>query len=654
MGVPNSGSISIAAIRNQYGMGLENISLAAAATKVDLRGIGGQIEPSGISLTEFYNTAPMSMSITPDEANVSFISTELDVANNPLHYFSVGNLTIADREGAPYTFKQLTIPGDQSEFFKVHGGRVVARRLVPHSSEYTDAVNAGKTPFEITVEATDHGGLKYIQPIRLHHTGSEHCKSFKVHNLDSGSPGDWFTLSYHNCATDATGYVTVVGGRTSDCLHGNPWSVKIGSGTKFYSISDIQILDCSDNVVGTVETIEFDPIEEVGDTPTTSTTTTTTTITGTSTTTTTTTVPNGFDCSPFTVIAEVVAPETGSGDLCSKTLTYITDTIEGVNYPGYYYIDSDTTGYNIAVTGSEENLVEFSTDQTNWETVVPNSTSGVAIWNTQESFSTTFNYYSRIRTCTESISGSLTVPATTSTTTTTTTTATPEDTCLPIVATATKMESKFTYDTDYLVITYNFVDGRDLDIRARIVYPDVGQNTVSSQLGYSYNQAWPTSATIPSDGVLSNGDRPYLVWGTDNQGTGLEAILVDLVRFREIYGSATSITIDCRAFWFSTPGIEPVNLILSAYKGGYMVREREGGRYQNDVGSNSSISSTNLYGFRSTDETVQPYLVSSEKVIVPPEYNTRKGSGFRIGTITYNLTTYEGVINVNDTGTPSL
>ena len=187
-------------------------------------------------------------------------------------------------------------------------------------------------------------------------------------------------------------------------------------------------------------------------------------------------------------------------------------------------------------------------------------------------------------------------------------------------------QSSFTFDADYIMLTYQFTDGTDLDTRTRIVSPDVGQNTQSTYLGWSRRGFWPPVGT------------PYLTWGGDNRGTGYESVLIDLVQFKTLFPSATEMLIDARAFWYSIVGINPVNIAATLWKGGTPVKDGCG----NFCWTNSTA--TNTF-----------YITSVDKIIKSKgSPNQSLSSGDRAATLRYNLITGDGIFDNNDTTTPSV
>jgi hypothetical protein len=144
----------------------------------------------------------------------------------------------------------------------------------------------------------------------------------------------------------------------------------------------------------------------------------------------------------------------------------------------------------------------------------------------------------------------------------------------------------FTFDADYIIVTYSFTDGTDLDTRTRISSPDIGQNDLPTYIG------WCRSYQFPDDG-----GTPILTWGGDNTGTGFEAVFVDLIEFKNRFPSATSITIDMNAMWYGTPGSNSVVMQLLMFKGGTVVPVPDAYTF-----TNTGYSS--LYGVESPGTTV--------------------------------------------------
>ena len=117
----------------------------------------------------------------------------------------------------------------------------------------------------------------------------------------------------------------------------------------------------------------------------------------------------------------------------------------------------------------------------------------------------------------------------------------------------------FTFDADYIIVSYAFTDGADLDTRTRISSPNIGQNNAQSYLGWCRSTAYPDP---------ENGGTPILTWSGDNTGQGFESVFVNLIEFKNQYPSETSLTIEMSAMWYGDLGNNPVIMDVMLYKGG--------------------------------------------------------------------------------------
>lgn len=113
----------------------------------------------------------------------------------------------------------------------------------------------------------------------------------------------------------------------------------------------------------------------------------------------------------------------------------------------------------------------------------------------------------------------------------------------------------------YIVITYTFTAGTDLDTQTAIVYPDIGQNSPSNMVGYNnsgYLADWPTSGTAIVRGA------------GDNTGSGSESVLIDVNAFKAAYPNEAVMSIRCGANWYTDGGASttPVSLNITLYAGG--------------------------------------------------------------------------------------
>ena len=182
-----------------------------------------------------------------------------------------------------------------------------------------------------------------------------------------------------------------------------------------------------------------------------------------------------------------------------------------------------------------------------------------------------------------------------------------------------------------MLLTYEFTDGTDLDTRTRMVSPDVGQNAQSNYVGWSCETQWPSAGP----GYLPSNETPYLIWGGDNQGTGLESVLFDVNVFKTKYPSSSDIILDMRAFWFSTVGINPVNVAATLWSGG--TPTKSGFSWNNPTASASYI-------IESVGKVVTSQGLPSKTVT----------AGERIATMKYNVVSGAGLFDSNDITTPAV
>ena len=129
----------------------------------------------------------------------------------------------------------------------------------------------------------------------------------------------------------------------------------------------------------------------------------------------------------------------------------------------------------------------------------------------------------------------------------------------------------FVFDADYIVLTYAFNDGTDLDTRTRVTVPNIGQNSLPDYIGWCCADVWPTTGT------------PILTWGGDNTGTGFESVLIDLIEFKQQYPSQNIITILANAGWYGDVGSNPVYIQVTLYKGGVMIPLPDEYTFTNDT-----------------------------------------------------------------------
>jgi hypothetical protein len=188
---------------------------------------------------------------------------------------------------------------------------------------------------------------------------------------------------------------------------------------------------------------------------------------------------------------------------------------------------------------------------------------------------------------------------------------TPTSTPTPTPTTIPYIPGNFTFDADYIVLTYAFNDGTDLDTRTRVTIPDIGQNSLPDYIGWCCSEQWPTSG------------NPILTWGGDNTGVGFESVLIDLIQFKLDYPGQNIITINANAGWYGDVGTNPVYIQAKLYKGGTMVAVPDEYTFVNE-------GFTAAYGAVSTGQVVTLNLFTSCI------------DGQDVRSLEYNLTNYNG------------
>ena len=222
-------------------------------------------------------------------------------------------------------------------------------------------------------------------------------------------------------------------------------------------------------------------------------------------------------------------------------------------------------------------------------------------------------------------------------------------------------QTNFTFDADYMLITYQFTNGTDLDTRTRIVSIDgttyADQNGQGKYIGYDQYLRTPQTATYPSvfpANICNVAVKPLAIWGGDNQQQGFETVMID---FTQLGAGQDEVVIDCRALWWVSVGSNPVNLSFTLYKGGCMIKQ-------------GPSPGSPAFSFTNPTATATLSGASASKVITafknPAQNQNATGStdlespnvyaglsrGQRVAVIRYNRSTNVGSIDVNDTTTP--
>jgi hypothetical protein len=189
-------------------------------------------------------------------------------------------------------------------------------------------------------------------------------------------------------------------------------------------------------------------------------------------------------------------------------------------------------------------------------------------------------------------------------------TQTPTPTLTPTPTSIPFVPGGFSFDADYIVLTYSFTDGQDLDTRTKVTVPNIGQTTLPDSIGWCCSDQWPKTGT------------PILTWGGDNTGIGFESVLIDLIEFKSQYPGQNTIVINSKAFWYGTLGTDPVTIQVTLYKGGTMVADPTNYTFYNNT-------FTAAYGALSPGNTVTTNISQCIE-------------GDNITSLQYNLITFNG------------
>ena len=129
----------------------------------------------------------------------------------------------------------------------------------------------------------------------------------------------------------------------------------------------------------------------------------------------------------------------------------------------------------------------------------------------------------------------------------------------------TAQAGAFVFVADWLMITYEFTDGQDLDTRTQITSPAITSFNPATATadGVTF---WTTSSVGYAQGQ-TQGSPTIMTWGGDNTGTGFESVLINMAAFQTAY-PGQSMTVDCRAYWYSFAGVNPVTIAATLWQGG--------------------------------------------------------------------------------------
>lgn len=254
---------------------------------------------------------------------------------------------------------------------------------------------------------------------------------------------------------------------------------------------------------------------------------------------------------------------------------------------------------------------------------------------------------------------------------------------------ATDNQVSFKFEAEWIIISYKFLDGVDLDTRTRMIYPNStshptlitpwnesvaynagvngGPKSVNF-MGHTSMIPWATSQgdgaaqsytpniteTIPAPNGFYNGPGQgnnitgtysIMRWGGDVRGDGgyptsYESILVNVNAFKFHFPGVDTIRIDCRGWWYGTRGSTVVRLGVNMHKGGNPIltggSPSDPGLEQWDV-----PNSTSNLSLDSLDVPAQSVFNDSNPPSPTPE--GVQGST-RIAIVEYNINTKIGKI----------
>jgi quinol-cytochrome oxidoreductase complex cytochrome b subunit len=114
-----------------------------------------------------------------------------------------------------------------------------------------------------------------------------------------------------------------------------------------------------------------------------------------------------------------------------------------------------------------------------------------------------------------------------------------------------------------------------------------------------------------------------MTWGGDNVGTGFESVLINMSAFQTAYPGQT-MTVDCRAYWYTQVGANPVTIAAVLWKGGTPTKA-----FGDFIWSNAGATGT-----LALNQILVPVTTSGLEVEM----------GQHVGTVTYSPTSGSGSI----------
>ena len=175
----------------------------------------------------------------------------------------------------------------------------------------------------------------------------------------------------------------------------------------------------------------------------------------------------------------------------------------------------------------------------------------------------------------------------------------------------------FVFVADWLMITYEFTDGSDLDTRTQITSPAI--TSFNPAISAQYTQMVTSSVGYGQGNT--QGSPTIMTWGGDNTGTGFESVLINMTAFQTAFPGQT-MTVDCRAYWYQTVGVNPVTIAAVLWKGGTPTQT---GFIWTNAGATGTLS---------LNQILVPVTTEGQAVEM----------GQHVGTVTYSPTTGTGSI----------
>jgi phage-related protein len=167
-----------------------------------------------------------------------------------------------------------------------------------------------------------------------------------------------------------------------------------------------------------------------------------------------------------------------------------------------------------------------------------------------------------------------------------------------------------TFDADYIVFTYQFLDGRDMDTRTTFIDPSPA-SIINQPLG------WCKGSSVGS----------ILQWGGDNLGTGVEGCLFDVQAFKNAHPGHDTMKMKFEAWWYGDKGSKPLSIYAALYKGGT----------PRSVG----------YGFTIDNPVREIWVRSMEKIVNRHQSSCVSNPDF-MANFTYHIPTLNGMYDYNE------